>query len=271
MNDRISDILSEKEVALLLATKYIGREILYFDSVGSTNDIALSKARQGCGEGLVVIAEEQVSGRGRLGRKWVTPKYASIAFSVVVRPAIEPERTPGITLVMGLAVCRAIEKLTELAPGIKWPNDIVVNRKKACGILTQMVSGDVGKRSIIIGTGINVNVPQFPEELKNTATSLSIESGHTVSRKELLARILFEFEELYNEFRKNGLKNIIGEFKRHSATLGRSVRVISAAENFEGVAEDITDEGILVVRRSDGRERRIISGDVSVRGINGYL
>lgn len=271
MNDKISDILSESEVVPLLKTEYMGRNIICFDSIGSTNDAARLKAQEGCSEGLAVIAEEQLSGKGRLGRKWVTPKYTSIAFSLVVKPDIKPEYAPGITLVMGLAVCRAIKNYTGLKARIKWPNDVIVNGKKVCGILTEMSSKIDAVNYIIIGTGINVNVQQFPDELKDMATSLSIETGKDISRKELLADILFEFEKLYNEFKENRLKNIINEFKSFSATLGQSVRVISVNDSFEGIAEDITDDGTLVVRQGDGTTRRVISGDVSVRGINGYI
>lgn len=265
------DRLSQHEILPLLRTNYIGRQIIHFDSIGSTNDEARRLAGQGCSEGLVVIAEEQTSGRGRLGRKWTTPRFGAIAFSMVLKPRIKPEEAPGITLVMGTAVCRAIRKVTPLNAGIKWPNDIIINNKKVCGILTEMNAEIDAVNYIIIGVGINVNVDEFPREINDIATSISIEAGRKISRKELICAIFLEFEGLYQEYKANGLKNIIGEFKLYSVTLGRRVTVKSVNESFEGEAVDIKQNGTLVIRLDNGDEREVLSGDVSVRGIGGYV
>jgi len=265
------DVLSPAEVLPVLNTAYIGRNIMHFDSIDSTNNVARTQALQGCDEGLMVVAEEQTAGRGRLGRRWTTPKSTSIAFTLVLRPRIKPTQAPGITLVMGTAVCRAVRKVTSLEAGIKWPNDIIINNKKVCGILTEMNGEMDAVNYIIAGVGINVNVKEFPEEIKDVATSLYIEKSCTVSRKDILTAVLLEFEELYDIFKEKGLGSIIDEFKSYSVTLGKPVRVISINESFQGEAVDITDEGLLVVRLQDGEERKVISGDVSVRGISGYL
>jgi BirA family biotin operon repressor/biotin-[acetyl-CoA-carboxylase] ligase len=265
------DLLTPKEVLPLIKTEYIGKQIVHFDSIGSTNNIARTMALDGCAEGFAVIAEEQTEGRGRLGRKWLSPKASSVAFSLVLRPDIKPQDASKVTLVMGLAVCRAIESVTGLKCGIKWPNDIIINNRKVCGILTEMNAEIDAINYIIIGTGINVNVPVFPEEIRSIATSLSIELNEHVSRKEILSALLFQFESLYNEFKQNGLGNLIDEFKAYSVTIGRAVKVISINESFEGVAVDITDDGILHVKLPDGGIRPVISGDVSVRGLNGYV
>lgn len=265
------DVLTSAEVLPVLNTTYIGREIMYFDSIDSTNTVARTQASQGCREGLAVIAEEQTAGRGRLGRKWSSPKSTSIAFSMVLRPRIKPTEAPGITLAMGTAVCRAIRRVTSLNAGIKWPNDIIVNNKKVCGILTEMNAEMDAVNYIIAGVGINVNVKEFYEDIKDIATSLCIEKGSIVSRRNILSAVFYEFEEIYNRFKKDGIKSIIDEFKSYSVTLGKTVRVISISESFEGEAVDIVDDGLLFVRLENGEGRKVISGDVSVRGINGYV
>ena len=266
-----ADILTSDEILPVLKTRYIGREIIYFDSIGSTNNIAAIGAQKGCAEGLVVIAEEQTSGRGRLKRKWCTPKFSSIAFSLVLRPDIKPQDASGITLVMGTAVCRALRNVTNLDVRIKWPNDIIINRKKVCGILTEMNSEMDAVNYIIAGVGLNINIKYFPEDLKNIATSLYIECGHEISRRSVLVGVFREFEALYDDFKNNGLKNIIDEFKSYSVTLGERVSVISVNEKFEGTAVDVTDDGLLVVELDDKTKRKVISGDVSIRGIGGYV
>ncbi len=264
------DVLSQVEIEPYLSTKYIGRNIIYYDTLDSTNNKARDMAIEGAEEGLVVIAEEQTKGRGRLGRVWTTPKLSSAAFSIAVRPSIKPEDASGLTLIMGDAVCRAIRKVTGLNAKIKWPNDIIVNGKKVCGILTEMNAEIERINYIVLGVGININVDKFPEDIKHIATSLNLELGKLVSRKEIVAEVFNEFEMLYDDFKENGLKNIMDEFKSFSVTLGKKVRVISINEEFEGEAIDITDDGLLVVKLEDGSTRNVISGDVSVRGISGY-
>lgn len=267
----IPDILCPEEVLPVLKTKYIGRRIIHSDSVGSTNVLTCQKASAGFGEGLVVIAEEQTAGKGRLGRKWVTPKSSAIAMSLLLMPRISPADAPGITLVMGLAVCRALKSTLNLNAKIKWPNDIVIGGKKVSGILTEMSAGMDMVNYIIVGVGVNVNIYEFPEDIRKTATSLSIEAGGSVSRKDVLASILLEFEKLYDDFKETRLDKIIDSYKELSATLGKMVRVCSITETYEGQAVDITSDGVLVVKRQNGEERRVLSGDVSIRGLNGYI
>jgi len=264
------DLLTSEEVIPVLNTAYAGREIIHYDSIDSTNNAARAKAA-GAREGLLVTAEEQTKGKGRLGRNWSTPKSQSIAFSMVLKPRIKPEGAAGITLVMGTAVCRAIRSLTGLDAGIKWPNDIIVNGKKVCGILTEMNAEVDVVNYIVVGVGINVNMTCFPEELKDIATSLCLELGCSVSRRDIIASVLLEFEGLYEEFKMRGLKNILNEFKGYSVTFGKHVKVISINESFEGEAVDITEEGLLVVKTMDNDERKVISGDVSVRGVSGCV
>lgn len=265
------DILASYEIYPLLKTNYIGRKIIYFDTLDSTNTEIKKLANQEEKEGLVVISEEQTAGRGRLGRAWASPKYSSVYFSLLLRPMLKPYEVSGITIVMGTAVCRALRKYTGLDVKIKWPNDIIINSKKVCGILTEMNAEIDAVNYIIVGVGINVNISDFNEEIKEIATSLCIELKNDVSRKEVLAILLNEFELLYEEFKSNNLKNILDEFKVYSVTLGGRVRVISVNENYEGLAEDITEDGFLIVKKDNGDIKKVISGDVSVRGINGYV
>lgn len=267
----VPDKLTRQELLPVLKTKYIGREVVHFESTDSTNMQARILAERGIREGAIVTSEEQTSGRGRLGRKWNTKKGEAIAFSLVLRPVVKPEDVSGITLVMGTAVRRAIENATSYDAGIKWPNDIILNSKKVCGILTEMSAEMESVNYIIIGVGINVNIDEFPEDIKNIATSLKIETGRAISRKDLLASVLLEFERLYDEFKANGLKNIMDEFKAHSVTLGKHVRIVSVNESFEGYVKDILADGALLIKMPDGTEKKVISGDVSVRGINGYV
>lgn len=265
------DRLTAEEVLPMSSAHYIGKNIVHFESAGSTNIEARQLANEGCEEGTTVIAEEQTSGRGRLGRSWSTPKSKSIAFSMVLRPNIKPEDAPGITLLMGTAVCRALRKAAVVDAYIKWPNDIIVNKKKICGILTEMNAEMDAVNYIIVGVGINVNIEDFPEDLKGIATSLYIETGKETSRKHILSAVFSEFEMLYDKFKSWGISSIIDEFKSYSITLGRQVRVTSINESFTGEAVDITPKGLLVIKLNDGSLKTVISGDVSVRGINGYI
>ncbi|KPU42729.1 bifunctional ligase/repressor BirA [Oxobacter pfennigii] len=265
------DLLTPKEVLPLINTRFIGREIIYFDVTDSTNNVARQYAMEGFSEGLVVIAEEQTKGKGRLGRPWETKSRQSIAFSVVLRPFIKPQDAPGITIVLGTAVCRALRNITSLKAGIKWPNDVIINGKKVCGILTEMSSEADAVNYIIAGVGINVNTSDFPEELKNIATSLKIEGKKEYERRVLLAEVLYQLESLYKDFKEQGLKNILEEFKSYSVTLNKRVKAASIKGTIEGLACDITGEGLLVIRLDNGEERKIVSGDVSVRGLGTYV
>lgn len=255
----------------VLKTRYMGREYKYFHSIDSTNNEARKAAISGGSEGLVIAAETQTSGRGRLGRSWVTPEYTSIAFSLILKPDMKPCDSAGLALVMGTAVCRALRKAAHLDAGVKWPNDIIVSGKKVCGILTEMDAYGDHINYIVAGVGINVNVDKFPDDLKDKASSIKLEAGRSIPRYVVLASVLMEFEVLYGCFKSKGFGSIVDEFKSMSVTLGKDVSVSSASERFEGRAVDITADGLLVVRLNDGSERKVISGDVSVRGVNGYL
>lgn len=273
---RLSEIPDRLHATVLryyLHTRKLGQEIEIYDSIDSTNTRAKELAQEGAVHGTLVAAEEQQTGRGRLGRSWNSPAGVGIWMSLILRPAFPPRFAPRMTVLAGLAVLRAIEATTGLQAAIKWPNDMILNSKKVCGILTEMQADPDFIEFVIAGIGMNVNTPKesFPEELWNSATSLLIESGQPVDRCQLLAAILDALEVLYDEYEASmNFSGIIQEYKENCITLGQPVRVISAAGEWEGRAVDLTDDCELVVELADGTRRTVFSGDVSVRGIAGY-
>ena len=266
------DILTFEEIKNLLSTKYIGRNITYYESIGSTNSKAKELAEMRQEHGTVVISEEQTTGRGRLGRNWVSPKYKGIWMSIILRPNIITENISQITLIGAAAVQKAIMKMG-IKTSIKWPNDIVLNDKKVCGILTEM-SGEVDHINyLVMGIGINVNLEKedIPIDLKDMATSLKIESGKDMERKLLLANILNIFEELYNDFVQNGnIKETIEICRKNSMLIGKEIQLINRGKVTTAKALDISDKGELVIENNQGIVEYIVSGEVSIRGIYGY-
>ena len=266
------DILTLEEIEEHLTTNFIGRKIYYFESIDSTNDkakiIAVDEE-----EGTVVIAEEQTGGKGRLGRKWISPKGKGIWMSIILKPSVEPFKVGSITLLGAAAIFKGLENMG-ISSKIKWPNDIIIDDKKISGILTEM-SAELNRiNHLIMGIGINVNLDQvdIPEDLKDKATSLKINGDRKIDRKVLLAHILNEFEKLYIPFRENGDTSIaIDICKKNSATVGNEVKIIRGKEEKLGRAIDIDEKGQLIVEFKDGKIENIFSGEVSVRGVNGYI
>lgn len=264
------DILSYEELKEQLNTKYIGRKILYLEEATSTNDVAREYAERGEPEGFSVIAEVQTKGRGRMGRKWITPGNDSIAVTMLLRPQISPWMAPSITPVLAVSIVEALRETTGLEAGIKWPNDIVLNRKKLCGILTEMNAEVDMVKHIIIGMGLNVNQESFPEEIEGVATSLREYSGRNHDRRTILSGILNRFEVNYEAFKREGIKPFIGALKKYSVLIGSIVTVATLNEEYEAEAVDIDSDGSLIVSLADGSRKRIISGDVSIKGYYGY-
>lgn len=261
----LPDILSYEEIKEYLNTDFMGRNIHHFNSIDSTNskakEIALDEK-----EGTVLIAEEQTEGKGRMGRSWVSPKGKGIWMSIILKPNVEPMKVPKLTLVGAAAVYKALENMGIKAQ-IKWPNDVLIDGKKICGILTEM-SGELNMVNyVIMGIGINVNLDEgdFPEELKDKATSLKISTGKEISRKELTANILNEFEKLYLKFKEeDNIEEVLKISRENSILLGEEVRIIRGNNIKIGKAIDINDNGELVVEVGDKVEK-IISGEVSLR------
>ena len=268
------DTLDSKSLQPDMTTEIIGKHILHFESLDSTNNLAKKLAAEGAQEGTVIIAEEQISGRGRLGRQWVSPKGTGIWMSIILRPSIDPMEAPKITQLTAAAVATALRRETGCPAGIKWPNDIILEKRKVCGILTEMSSELDLVNYIIVGIGINVNVciEEFPEDVKNIATSLKACVGTEVSRKGIVLKILQEFETLYLDFiHTKSMNKSVEICKAFSVTLGNRVKVMSKDQVIIGEALDITHEGELIIRNEQGVEEKIISGEVSVRGITDYV
>ena len=262
------DLLSSEEIKSSLTTKILGSEILYFETVDSTNTQAKKVALQGVKDGTIIISEEQGGGRGRLSRSFFSPKYKGIWFSVILKPKFFPQEAPKCTLMAATAITKAIEDVTGVKVGIKWPNDVLYEGKKLVGILTEMNAEMDCINYIIIGMGINVNIDkeEMPEEIQNIATSLSQITGKKISRLKLLNKILYYLEHLYIICQEESFAPILDEWRKYSITLNQHIRVIGTNEVLEGIAVDIDDDGALLVN-IDGQIKRVLAGDVSIRPV----
>jgi len=252
------DVLS---ISRELATDFIGQNLLYFASVTSTNDIARQQALGKSPEGTAVIAERQTSGRGRLKREWVSPE-GNIAVTVVLYP--DRKNLYFLTMLAALAVQRGIEKTTGVKCQLKWPNDVLVNGKKVCGILLESKASVESVDYALVGIGINVNmkIADHPE-IAAIATSLALETGSEVSRTELLRNLFIEMEKLYLRLRAG--ESILAEWRDQLVTLGKKVFVRSGDEAFEGTAESVADDGSLLLRCADGKLLKFNAGDVTLK------
>ena len=275
------DILNACELGCGLETSILGKDILYFDTIDSTNNYAKEAAHKGCAEGTVIVAGSQSAGKGRLGRIWDSSGGKGIWMSVVLRPPVAPEDVQVITLGASVAVVEAIKEITGIEAGIKWPNDIVLDGRKLCGILTEMNSEMERIHFLVLGIGINVNhnMGDFPLELQENAVSLKMYAsekllsiqGDLYNRSEIIKKILFKLEQVYNTISKGCTADIINEWKKYSVTLGKEVRIAAKNSEFTAVARDVTNDGRLVVECMDGTIREVLSGEVSIRGILGYI
>ena len=259
--------LNESSLKSLLHNKIIGKNLIVLDSVNSTNDYLKKLGNEGCENGTVVAAREQTRGKGRLGRTWQSKKDDGIAFSVLLRPNVAPSEVSAITPLAGLAVCKAIREYTKLDCVIKWPNDIIIGRKKLVGILTEMSTEFDAVEYVITGIGINVDHTSFPEEIAFKATSLLLETGRHIDKNEFLACAL---EHLENEFVKNNLEltpTALSEYTDLCATVGRSVTFQRGTRRISGMAVGVSEHGELKVMMSDGTISLVNSGEVTVQGI----
>jgi BirA family transcriptional regulator, biotin operon repressor / biotin---[acetyl-CoA-carboxylase] ligase len=275
----IPDAILACEISDGLSTSIMGREILCFDSIDSTNNLAKKIAHEGCVDGTVVVAEIQTAGRGRLGRSWASTAKKGIWMSIVLRPALPPEDIQVITLAAAAAVARTIRRVTGISAGIKWPNDIILDGRKVCGILTEMSSDMEQVNFIVLGIGMNVNhaAEDFPPELQLVATSLAAHAARSnpdrsmFNRCEIIRTLLEELEPLYTAINNGAVEEIIDEWRRYSVTLGRQIKASVRNSEYIGTAVDITKDGKLVVDCNDGQRREFISGEVMVRGVLGYI
>jgi BirA family transcriptional regulator, biotin operon repressor / biotin---[acetyl-CoA-carboxylase] ligase len=244
-----------------LNTRFVGQHIIYYPSLPSTMEAAREAGRQGAAEGTVVIVDEQTSGRGRLKRSWISPK-GGIALSIILRPSVK--HMPQVIMLASLAVTGAIESVTGLKPGIKWPNDVLIEGKKVCGILIENQMRGSSLEFTVVGIGINVNIdPSVYPEIAGIATSLSVELGRPVSRSELLQKLVVEVENLYLDIKAG--KNLYQRWRERLVILGKAVQVIDEGKVEQGVAEDVDMDGSLLLRHSDGSLTHIVAGDVTLR------
>ena len=266
------DILNKSELLSLRRTTWIGERLEYFDVIGSTNTTAMKLAEEGAPHGTLVVADRQDNGKGRRGRGWVLPAGVAIAMSIVLKPEkLHPGNAPMLTLVSALAVVRAIRGQTGIDAVVKWPNDIVIDGKKVCGILTEMSTQMDYINHIVVGIGINVQNSGFPEELSGRATSLFLASGRHYSRAQLTESVCEFFEYYYEIFsRTEDMSALLEEYDSYLANTGKRVRVLDPKGEFEGVAKGISNRGELLVETEEGL-KKVDSGEVSVRGIYGYV
>jgi BirA family biotin operon repressor/biotin-[acetyl-CoA-carboxylase] ligase len=253
-------------VARLGKTKVIGRDIRVFEQTTSTNDVVEKLARDGVKEGAVVFAESQTSGRGRLGRKWISPARKGLWFSILLRPELRPQETTQLTVASATALRRAIQSETGLQPEIKWPNDILIGGRKVAGILTELSAELDRVRHVILGIGVDVNLAanEFPPELRKSATSLKIESGGLVERAALAAAILRELDVDYARICSGKFAAVADEWEAHCATIGREVTIQIGGRKIRGRAESLDGDGALLVRTEHGHLERITGGDVAL-------
>ena len=258
------DTLDSEAIRRSLVTRTVGRRILYFPSLPSTMDVAKQEAISGAAEGTVVIADEQTAGRGRLNRSWLGPA-GNVALSVILYPRLS--ELPSLIMLAALGVVHAIGKVTHLQAGIKWPNDVMIGNRKACGILVETDARPVNRdyaSYAIVGIGINVglNPEEFPD-IQPTATSLASEAGGNVPRLALVKELLSQLDRLYLELQSG--KSPFPEWRDRLITLGQPVRVTTVEGFYDGIAESVRSDGSLLVRCQDGSGRFVVAGDVTLR------
>ncbi|MFH1244937.1 MAG: biotin--[acetyl-CoA-carboxylase] ligase [Candidatus Omnitrophota bacterium] len=261
MEEKNTDLLLAKELSLELNTRIIGKKILSYNIVDSTSAIAAALAEKNEPEGTVIFAEGQKKGKGRLGRNWVSPSAQGIYCSLILRPKIPTEEALLLTLMAGVSCCKAIRQTYGINALIKWPNDIIINNKKVCGILTEMQTRRGQVDFVILGVGINVSTPV--NMLPEGATSLQEETGKHFSRVTLAGSLLRGLETHYLEFMRTGGKNILAQWKNFSALCGKSVKVIRADHiTIKGTAGDIDEKGALIVRTDNGVNQHLLATEV---------
>lgn len=268
------EIMTAEEIVSRLHTRWMARNCIYLDSVDSTNNYAKRIAEEGAADGTLVIADLQTGGKGRRGRSWSAAKGTNVMMTLLLRPGIRPEHASRLTLLMAMAVADGIRRVTGLEAGIKWPNDVVVHGKKVCGILTEMNTEVDYINYVVIGTGINVNQKQedFPEEIRETASSLYAELGSQVSRAALTVCVMEALEKYYEVFlQTEDLSALYEDYNKICVNCGHEIRVLEPGNEYTGTTDGIDQNGELVVRKTDGTVTRVYAGEVSVRGLYGYI
>lgn len=268
------DVVSESEIASRILDGVFGQRVVSYEITDSTNTRAKQLAEEGAVHGTLVVANMQTAGKGRRGRSWQQEEGSVIAMSLLLRPTFSPDKASMLTLLAAHSVAGAIEAVTGLPAAIKWPNDIVINRKKTVGILTEMSLGveQAAIDYIVIGIGINVNNTAFPEEIRDMATSLYLEKGERVSRSALIAESMRRLEVDYEAFLKTeDLSAILPDYNAHLISMNKEVRVLDPKGEYTGISRGMDAQGELLVERADGEIIKVYAGEVSVRGLYGYV
>lgn len=262
------DVITASEIMSRMHTQAFGKKVFYYDEVGSTNNSAKLLAEQGADHGSLVISDVQTAGKGRRGRSWSSPSGCGIWMTLILRPDFKPSCAPMLTVLAAMAVYDALTG-EGVSCKIKWPNDLIINGKKICGILTEMSSELDFINYVVVGMGINVHNNSFPENIQTVATSLALE-GFTVRRSNVIQKIMEAFELYYNRFvKEKSLAFIKEEYNRRLIHLNKEVYIIDPSETRRGISRGIDSQGSLIVE-IDGKEKHVMSGEVSVRGILGY-
>lgn len=259
--------LNKQVLDNILETKFIGKNMIVLQTTGSTNDYLKTLSHKGCENGTVAAAREQTSGKGRLGRKWVSEKDENIYFSVLLKPQLSPMEVSGITPVAGLAVCKAIREFCNIDCKIKWPNDVIVNNKKLVGILTEMSAEFDAVEFIVIGIGINIDQTDFPEEVKSKATSLFLETGNKPDKNKFLALVLKHLEDELTKSNYKINETNLEDYKNLCATIGRKVTCCKGNSRIQGTAVNVNTKGELEVKTEDNSVITVNSGEVIIQGI----
>lgn len=265
-----TEYIKSSEISKGMNTKYVGKNLYVFSEVGSTNTIAKFLSQNGTENGSVVIAEKQTAGRGRSGKSWESP-LGGVWLSTILTPDVDYSKIPLITLATGVAAAKTFEKIGVENPEIKWPNDIMINGKKVCGILTEAITNFNTIEHVIIGVGIDANLSteDFPEELRNTTTTLERETGRKINENHLIRLFLEEIEKISELFNNKRYEDILKEWRKRSYTIGKVVEVKKPFNrSYDAYAIGISRDGELVVEKRDGTLEKVISGECQIKKMN---
>jgi BirA family transcriptional regulator, biotin operon repressor / biotin---[acetyl-CoA-carboxylase] ligase len=252
------------EIRSRLSTRIVGREVYCFTELASTNLTAMEQGEAGAAEGLVVLADLQTAGKGRLGRRWESPAEVNLYLSILLRPDMPPWEVPRLTFLSAVAAARALQEVARLEVQVKWPNDLLVNGKKIAGLLNEMSAESDAVHHVVLGLGLNLNMTaaQFPPDLRYPATSVLLETGAEVSRLAVVVSLLEQFDRLYDEFLQHGMEPVRKAWQELFAMRGKTVRVESGQSSVTGVVAGIDEDGALLLQLPSGELERVLSGDV---------
>ena len=266
------ELFGQHELESRMDTEWAGHPVSWYETLGSTNLQAKLDAENGAENGALIVADMQTAGRGRRGRTWNSPPGTNLYFTLILKPQIAPDQASMLTPLMGLAVAEGIRETCGLQTGIKWPNDVVIDGRKVCGILAEMSVEREFIHYVVVGVGINVGLQRFPEQVADTAVCLQEKCGGKVSRAELLVNVLKAFERYYAVFRKTGdLSDLRQMYGNLLVSRDKEVRVLDPKGEYQGIARGINETGELLVEKEDGVVTAVYAGEVSVRGIYGYV